>query len=62
MADGSEVELVSYVAYLQWFGQWQALQVIASDEGAALFGTALLDDCEVRMNFGSGSFTIEKTG
>ena len=62
LADGLTVELVSYYGMVQWFGEWLALQVIASDNGSRLLGTALLADCEVTLNFSTGTVEITKVG
>ncbi len=43
LADGSKVQLETYLCYIDWFGQRIPVQVIANDGKYPLLGTGLLE-------------------
>jgi len=42
LADGSEIELDSFICLLHWFGQWQNIEVLANDGKYPLLGVGLM--------------------
>lgn len=51
LADGGVVVLQSYFCYMNWFGTMVPLQVVASDSGMPLMGTALLTDRVLHIDY-----------
>lgn len=43
LADGRKVVLATYLCYVEWFGKFLPLQVIANEGKLPLLGTGLLD-------------------
>lgn len=59
LADGKQVELESFLCYVDWFGELLAVQVIANDGKFPLLGTEFLTDRRLTIDFLEGSVEIE---
>ena len=53
LADGGEVTLYTYEAFVNWFGQTRRVEILAS-EGVSLLGMSLLDGCKITMRVRAG--------
>jgi clan AA aspartic protease len=53
LADGTRVTLETFVCYMEWFGRWQAMQVIANDGRFPLLGTGLLAGRQLFIDYQS---------
>ena len=51
LADGSEIELVTYTCFVNWFGEERRLEVVANDGDCPLLGVGLLLGLELRVNY-----------
>lgn len=51
LADGSRVELETFLCFVDWFGQRIPVQVIANDGRFPLLGTELLAGRDLRINY-----------
>lgn len=51
LADGSRVQLETYLCYIEWFGEKLAVQVIARDGKFPLLGTGLLDKRVLHIDY-----------
>jgi clan AA aspartic protease len=58
LADGSEVELDSYLCLLEWFGAWRTIEVVASTGPFPLLGVGLLLGHELRIDYNAGTVTL----
>lgn len=59
LADGSRIELESFVGYLEWFGSTYRTQVMATDGAYPLLGTQLLAGRRLVIDYAAG--TVELT-
>jgi clan AA aspartic protease len=59
LADGSDVLLESFDCYLDWFGQWRPIQVIANQGWIPLLGVGLLQDRRLVIDFRSRELSLE---
>jgi clan AA aspartic protease len=59
LADGSEVALHTFECYMEWFGDWLRLQVVANDGKNALLGVGLLWDHDLHVHYRTGSVIID---
>jgi predicted aspartyl protease len=59
LADGSRVELESFVCYLDWFGATYRTQAVATDGAYPLLGTQLLAGRRLVIDYAVG--TVELT-
>jgi hypothetical protein len=59
LADGSRVELESFVCYLDWFGGTYRTQAVATDGAYPLLGTQLLARRRLVIDYMAG--TVELT-
>lgn len=51
LADGQQVELPTFTAYLEWFGQEYRTQVVANEGAHPLLGTSLLSDRDLAISY-----------
>lgn len=59
LADGSIVNLETFICYLIWFGEVTPLQVIANDGKLPLLGTGLLDHRVLHIDYKAKTLTLE---
>jgi predicted aspartyl protease len=59
LADGTEIEVDTYSAYLDWFGPARRIQVIANDGRFPLLGMGLLRDRVLHIDYASGTLTLD---
>ncbi len=62
LADGTKVNLETFVAYLDWFGELIPVQVIANEGQFPLLGTALLEKCRLVVDYVAKSVAIVSVG
>lgn len=62
LADGTKVNLETFVAYLDWFGELIPVQVVANDGQFPLLGTALLGKCRLMVDYVSKSVEPDSVG
>ena len=58
LADGTQVTLETYVAYIEWFGVVIPLQVVANDGKFPLLGTALLIERRLLIDYVNRSLEL----
>jgi predicted aspartyl protease len=58
LANGSEVELDSYLCLLEWFGSWRQIEVDSSTARFPLLGVGLLLGHELRIDYTAGTVTV----
>jgi clan AA aspartic protease len=58
LADGSEVELETYLCLLEWFGIWKQIEVIANTGPYPLLGVGLLLGHELQIDYRSLVLTL----
>jgi clan AA aspartic protease len=58
LADGSEVELETYLCLLEWFGTWKAIETVAADGQNPLLGVGLLLGHELRIDYRARTMTL----
>lgn len=59
LADGTVVILETYDCFVEWFGKWRSVQVIANEGDWALLGTALLRDRQLIIDYRAKSVVLE---
>ena len=62
LADGTKVTMETFVAYLDWFGEMIAVQVVANEGQFPLLGTALLEKCRLTVDYVSKSVELDSVG
>jgi clan AA aspartic protease len=58
LADGSRVELESFVCYLDWFGGTYRTQAVATDGADPLLGTQLLAERRLTIDYAAGTVEL----
>ena len=53
LADGGEITVYTYEAFVSWFGQTRSVEILAS-EGVPLLGMSLLNGCKITMRVRAG--------
>jgi len=59
LADGSKVQLETYLCYLDWFGQRMPVQVIANEGKYPLLGTGLLEQRILHIDYISQELRLD---
>lgn len=59
LADGSKVEVDAFTAYIEWFGKWQLLEVIANDGTMPLLGMGLLRGRKLTIDYAARALTLD---
>ena len=59
LADGSEIEVDTYTAYLEWFGRTRRLEIIANDGSFPLLGTGLLRGRILHIDYSAGTLSLD---
>ncbi len=59
LADGSNVQLETYLCYIDWFGQRLPIQVIANDGKYPLLGTGLLEQHVLHIDYSSQELSLD---
>lgn len=59
LADGSKVQLDTYLCYLDWFDQQIPVQVIANDGEYPLLGTGLLDRRVLHIDYAAKKLRLD---
>jgi len=59
LADGSKVQLETYLCYLDWFGQKIPVQVIANDGVYPLLGTGLLEQRILHIDYAAKNLSLD---
>jgi len=59
LADGSKVQLETYLCYIDWFGQKIPVQVIANDGEYPLLGTGLLDRRILHIDYAAQNLSLD---
>jgi clan AA aspartic protease len=58
LADGSEVQLDTYLCQVDWFGNWIQVEVIANAGAFPLLGTGLMRGRDLRIDYGKRTVTL----
>ncbi|MBS0264372.1 MAG: clan AA aspartic protease [Planctomycetes bacterium] len=58
LADGSEIALSRYACFVDWFGAYRELEVVANDGQMALLGVGLLIGRDLQISYRSGAISI----
>jgi clan AA aspartic protease len=58
LADGSEIEVDSYLCLVEWFGTWKQIEVIASSGNNALLGVGLLLGHQLQIDYRMQAVTL----
>ncbi len=58
LADGSQVAMKTYSCIIEWFGEWQHLEVVASTAEYPLLGVGLLLDHDLQIDYLSNKVTL----
>jgi clan AA aspartic protease len=58
LADGSDIVLNSYSCLLDWFGAWQAVEVIVNAGQFPLLGVGLLRGHELHIDYRTNTMTL----
>ncbi len=59
LADGSKLQLDTFRAQLDWFGEWRSLEVIANDGQYPLLGTGLLRGHKLTVDYATRTLTLD---
>lgn len=59
LADGSEIDLITYVGALEWFDEKRDVEVIANDGQMPLLGVALLLGHRLVIDYKSGDLSLD---
>ncbi len=59
LADGSKVQLETFLCYIDWFGQRIPVQVIANDGEYPLLGTGLLERRILHVDYASQMLSLD---
>ncbi len=59
LADGSKVQLETYLCYIDWFDQRIPVQVIANDGKYPLSGTGLLEQRVLHIDYGAKELRLD---
>jgi len=58
LADGSEIELDSYLCAVEWFGEWKEIEIVANQGEFPLLGVGLLLDHVLSVDYQSMTLTL----
>jgi clan AA aspartic protease len=58
LADGSEVELETYLCLVDWFGTWNPIEIVANAGANPLLGVGLLLGHELNINYRTQTVTL----
>ena len=58
LADGSEIDIETFTCLLQWFGTWQAIEVIANEGQLPLIGVGLLKGHLLSVDYRTGTLVL----
>jgi clan AA aspartic protease len=58
LADGSDVDLQTYLCLLEWFGIWKQIEIIANTGTYPLLGVGLLLGHELRIDYRTQTVTL----
>lgn len=58
LADGQQVELPTYSAYLEWFGNEYRTQVVGNAGANPLLGTQLLDGRDLTVSYKQSTLSL----
>jgi clan AA aspartic protease len=58
LADGSEVQLDTYLCQLDWFGNWIQIEVIANAGTFPLLGTGLMRGRDLHVDYSKRTVTL----
>ena len=58
LADGSEVELETYLCMLEWFGVWKQIEIISNTGPYPLLGVGLLLGHELRIDYRAQTLSL----
>jgi clan AA aspartic protease len=59
LADGTEIEVDTYSAYLDWFGRARRIEVISNDGRFPLLGMGLLRGRMLYIDYAAGTLTLD---
>jgi clan AA aspartic protease len=59
LADGSKVQLATYLCYIDWFEQRIPVQVIANEGKYPLLGTGLLERRVLHIDYGAKELRLD---
>jgi hypothetical protein len=59
LADGTEIEVDTFTAYLDWFGRSRRLEIIANDGSYPLLGMGLLRGRVLHIDYAAGTLTLD---
>jgi len=59
LADGSKVQLETYLCYIDWFGQKMPIQAIANDGEYPLLGTGLLERRILHVDYAAQKLSLD---
>ena len=51
LADGSKVQVETYMCFIEWFGRWRQIEVVTSDGDFPLIGVSLLLGLELVVDY-----------
>jgi clan AA aspartic protease len=58
LADGSQVELETYLCLIEWFGTWRQIEIIANTGQHPLLGVGLLLGHELHIDYRTQAMTL----
>jgi clan AA aspartic protease len=59
LADGSEIQLDTYTCRLDWFGEWERIEVVANEGQFPLLGVGLLMNRDLHIGYPTRTVVIE---
>lgn len=58
LANGSEMQFDTYTCFLEWFGEWKRIEVVANQGQYQLLGVGLLLDHDLYIDYRARSISI----